>query len=204
MARTNADHTQKVYLSIVGGRFAERVKSDTPGAVKRYSEKKHEDVWEILNDRTFGLIRGMKIESGDYGKQLLISMNDVDENYIITIPVESKYFDSFCSKIGNADLGQKIELAPYSFSPKEEEGKRIGMNLYQNSEKLGYFFSKEDSKGKPFPENENLSKEDWKIYKIQERKFYCEYINNFIISGSIEDAADLAAESMAPDDDLPF
>lgn len=204
MARTNADHTKKVYLSIVGGRFAEKATSDTPGAVKRYSEKKKEDVWEVLNDRTSGLIRGMKIESGDYGKQLLISMNDVDENYIISIPVESKYFDSFCSKIGNADLKQKIELAPYSFIPKEGDKKRIGINIYQNSEKLGYFFSKGDSKGKPFPENENLSEEDWRIYKIQERKFYYDYINSFIIPSSIEDVADLAFNETAPDDDLPF
>lgn len=201
MARTNADHTQKVYLNIVGGQFAERAKADTPNAVKRYSEKKQQDVWEILNDRTSGMIKEIKIEKGDYGKQLIITMTDVDENYLISIPVESKYFDSFCSKIGNADLNKLIELAPYSFEPKDGGNKRIGMNIYQDGQKLDYFFSKENPKGKPFPASDKLDEDDWKMYKLQERKFYCEFIDKLKLSNvELPDNAD----NRAQDDDLPF
>ncbi len=110
MARTNTNHENRVYLNVIGGKFAERVKEGTSGSVKRFSEKKKEDVWEILNDRTSGTIKSMKIEKGDFGKQLLIEVNDVMESYIVTLPVESKYFDSFCAKIGNVKLNDPVEL----------------------------------------------------------------------------------------------
>lgn len=200
MARTNADNTQKVYLNIVGGKFAEKAKSDTPNAVKRFSEKKNQDVWELLNDRTSGTIKSMVIEKGDYGKQLIISMSDVDENYLISLPVESKYFDSFCSKIGNANISQSLELAPYSFEPKEGGAKRVGMNIFQGGNKLEYFFSKENPKGKPFPESEKLDEESWKIYKLQERKFYCQFIESLTIKKEEPKASSQPEES----DDLPF
>ena len=48
MARTNSTHNKKIYLSIVGGRFAEKVDKDTAGAVSR-KNKKEEIVWEILS-----------------------------------------------------------------------------------------------------------------------------------------------------------
>ena len=198
MGRTNSDHTQKIYLNIVGGKFAERVTKDTQGAVKRFSEKKQADVWEILNEKTSGMITKMEIEKGDFGKQLVVTMKDMDETFLITIPVDSKYFDSFCAKIGNADLSKMIELAPYSFIPKNETRKKMGMNLYQEGNKLGYFFSKEDPKGKPFPGDSTLSEDDWKIYKLQERKFYCEFIEK--IMGH-------APQKASPEqqvDDLPF
>lgn len=174
--RTSVDHTKRVYLNIVGGKFAEQVKSDTPGAIER-KNKKEKIVYEILNDRTSGYIKEMKVEKTDYGKALIILMDDVDELYNISIPVDSKFFDTFCAKIGNADLHQMVDLRPYSFENKE--GKKImGMNIYQNDKKLDYFFSKEDPKGKPFPEGDRLDEEDFKVYKIQERKFYCEYISS--------------------------
>ena len=53
MARTNSTHNKKIYLSIVGGRFAEKVDKDTAGAVSR-KNKKEEIVWEILNDKKIG------------------------------------------------------------------------------------------------------------------------------------------------------
>ena|SRR3990167_458709 len=193
--RTNTDRTKRVFLNLVGGQWAEQVKEGTPNAVQR-TNKKDKVVYELLSDRCSGVIKEMKIEKNDYGKHLVILMDDIGESYNISIPVDSKFFDSFCSKIGSANLHSNIELAPYSFESKE--GNRVmGMNLYQNGQKLGYYFSVEDPKGKPF-NTERLDDEDWKVFKIQERKFYCEYISN--IKGS-EPQESTPSKS---GDDLPF
>jgi len=174
MARVNRNVENKIYFNIVSGKFAQRVKEGTAGAVTRFSEKKKENVYEILNDRLTGTIESMSIDKTEYGKQLVIMMTDEGESYQVTIPVESKYFDSFCSKILSADLSKFLELAPFSFAP---DGKKItGMNIYQDGKKLDYYFTKENPKGKPFAEDK-LDESDWKIFKLQERKFFCEMID---------------------------
>lgn len=196
MARTNADQTKRVYLNLVGGKFAEQVKKDTPNAVERIN-KNEKVVYEILNDRTSGQIKEMNIEKTDYGKALIILMDDIGEAYNISIPVDSKFFDSFCSKIGNADLHKMLELRPYSFEDKGTGKKIMGMNIFQDNKKIDYFFSKESPKGKPFPDKENLDEEDWKVFKIQERKFYCEFISN-LKNNKVQE------QNFPADSDMPF
>jgi DNA-binding TFAR19-related protein (PDSD5 family) len=201
MALTNSTHERKIYLSIINGKFAQKVEEGTANAVSR-KNKKEAIVHELLHDKASGMIQEVKIEKNDFGKQLVIVMNDLGELYIITIPVESKYFDSFCSKIGNADLSMEIEIVPYSFQPKDKDGKRVGINLYQGGKKLNYYFSKEEPKGKPFPEKDGLDEDEWKMYKIKERKFFCDYII-FLSAPKNEVRTEIPGRA-APGDDLPF
>lgn len=204
MARTNSTHNKKIYLSIVGGRFAEKVDKDTAGAVSR-KNKKEEIVWEILNDKTSGVIKNMKIDSNEsFGKQLILSMEDIGEEYSITIPVESRYFDGFCNKIQSADLSKQIELAPYSFLPSNSENKKVGMNIYQDGKKLEYFYSKEDQKGKPFPDSEKLEDDEYKIFKIRERKFFCALIEELNAKLPLYANKEVNTQQENSSDDLPF
>lgn len=203
MARTNSTHTKKIYLSIIGGRFAEKVDKETTGAISR-KNKKDETVWEIMNDRTSGIIKNMRIESNEsFGKQLILSMEDLGEDYLINIPVESRYFDGFCNKIQSADLSKEIELAPYSFLPSNSENKKVGMNIYQGGKKLDYFFTKENQKGKPFPKDEKLDEDDYKIFKIQERKFFCNLIEELNTKLPISSKEKVESPNNS-NDDLPF
>lgn len=203
MARTNSTHTKKIYLSIIGGRFAEKVDKETTGAISR-KNKKDETVWEIMNDRTSGIIKNMRIESNEsFGKQLILSMEDLGEDYLINIPVESRYFDGFCNKIQSADLSKEIELAPYSFLPSNSENKKVGMNIYQGGKKLDYFFTKENQKGKPFPKDEKLDDDEYKIFKIQERKFFCNLIEELNTKLPISSKEKVESPNNS-NDDLPF
>lgn len=218
MSRTKAnEHEQKNYLNIIGGKFAEKAKPETEGAVKRYSEKKKQDVYEVLYKDITGRITEMKIDKTDYGKQLLLTVVDVDETLQINIPVESKYFDSFCAKIQSADLSKQVRLAPYSFNPKDKpETKMTGMNIFQDEDKMGYYYSKENPMGKPFPPEERMDEDDFKMFKLTERKFYMEMIgteNDKLQSlqpapasaRAVKPTNDPLATYMSPpDDDLPF
>jgi len=185
--------SKRIYLTIIGGKFAQTVEKGTLGAVTRQKTKGKnagQDTWELHHDRVSGKIKEMKIEKKDFGEYLDIHIEDVGEKYIVSLPVESRYFDSFCAKIGCADLHTSIELAPFSFEGKEGN-KIIGMNIYQNGNpradekgKLPYFFSKENPMGKPFPKEEKMGDREYKSFKLMERDFYCNYINSFKFDSS--------------------
>jgi hypothetical protein len=207
---SNYGLSKRVYLQIIGGKLAQTVEKETPGAVSRQKTKGKnagQQTWELYHDRVSGIIKEMNIEKKDFGEYLDIHIEDVGDKFIVSLPVESKFFDSFCAKIGTADLSYTIELAPYSFEGKDGN-KVIGMNLYQKGNpkadekgKLPYFFSKENPMGKPFPSEKRISDREYKAFKLQERDFYCKYINGFKFN---QDRINSPAETVSGSDDLPF
>jgi len=213
MGLSTGNHTSKTYLQIVAGRVAQKSAEGVHGAVSRENKKK-EIVWELHHDSISGKIKEMNIEAKTFAsgktKQLEIVIQDADESFILTLPVESKYFDHFCSKIGSANLNKEIIVKPYSFVPKDKPNKISGLNLYQKEKetdsepkKLGYYFSPENPEGKPFPPEERMDEDEYKMFKIKERKFYCEYILG--MTKLKPAAADVKSTlEPAPDDDLPF
>ena len=234
MARTESSQgeggSKSNFMSIVGGKWAEKVPQGTEGAIER-KNKKDVMVYEKHYDDVSGIIKSMKIEKKDFGKQLQIEIADVDEVYTLSIPVDSKFFDSFCSKIGCADLSRTLRIRPYSFTPKGEEHAKLGINIYQTDNdnaivpesgivtgKLPYFFTKEKPNGRPQPpkENSEMDEEDWKMYFMVVSKFNQQYIVKLMggteapktEAKSVREnkAGKKAAETLAttPDDDLPF
>jgi len=206
MGLENDSHTGKTFLQIVAGKIAQRSAEGVQGAVSRENKNKVV-VWELHHDFLSGKIKELKIENKTFAsgktKQLEIAMEDGGKNFTLTIPVDSKYFDQFCAKIGNANLDKKLEIKPYSFIPKGEAKKKSGLNIYQDDKKMDYFFSKENAKGKPFPPEDRMDEEDYKVFKIQERKFYCDYINGMTTPKPT--TADVKSTLVpTPDDDLPF
>lgn len=222
MARHKHSETQTRYYSIVNGKFAQKAKEGTPGAVERFSEKKNAKVWEIIEEGLSGTIKSMTIDrQGKYGEDLIVTMDDVGESYTITIPVNSKYFRAFCSKIGNVNIKDEVLIAPFSFIPDGKDKSLAGLNFYHKDpqgefkKKMEYYFTKEDPKGKPMPGEENLSKADFNKYKIDETEFFCKYIEAMKMDKPIERKAtptnqapsttsSSAIASTEAVDDLPF
>lgn len=205
MGLSNSNSERKVFVNIINGKLTTKSNKDNPLAVSRENKNK-ETVWEVYHDKLTGVIVNMEVNKNDFGKQLEIEIDDVGERYLLTIPVESKYFDSFCSKIGNAKQGEEITIAPYSFQPKDRDNKMTGINLYQNGVKLEYYFSKENPKGKPFPAQDKLDEDDWKMFKLQERKFYCEFLSTLQLAGKIQEKSKVENQPLEnePESDLPF
>lgn len=195
MSRTvSNEHEKKAFMSIVNGKWAEKVDKDTEGAKER-KNKKYATVYELLYDDVTGIIKGLKIEKKDFGKQLQVLIDDVGETYTLSIPVESKYFDSFCSKIGNADLTKPVKIVPYAFIPSGESKVKSGINIYQPGNpkaldakggvdpkgKLPYFFTKENPNGRPQPEREVMEEEEWKAYFLTVSMFNQKYIEKLVL-----------------------
>lgn len=207
MGLNSTSHKKRTYLSIVNGKIAQKVEEGTSGAVSR-KNKNEQVIHELLHDSVSGRIKEMKIEqktfSGGKTKQLEILMDDIGDAFILTLPVDSKFFDQFASKIGNANLEETIEITPYSFTPKGEAKKKSGLNLYQGGNKLGYFFSKENPMGKPFPPEEQMDEEEYRVFKIKERKFYCDYIMGKTAAVVAKANQKIEPSLSLPDDGLPF
>lgn len=212
-------HTR--YFNPLGGVFVERVAEGTEGAVKRTTSPKTgqpKEVWEIHFEDVGGRLTSIEVEETDFGKKYKLGFNYVGEFHSVSIPVESRYGDSLMNKIGSVDLSKDFMLKCYSFTPKGEAKKREGINIFQNDQKLPYYFTQEDPKGKPAPE-ENMDADDWKIYNIKARKFYAAFIKDLDAKLKQSKPAEFAKDVKAPQindkqepepepddqsDDLPF
>lgn len=197
LSTSNSERT--TFLNIIEGKITKKTNQDNPEAVARVN-KKNVTVYEQQYDKLEAKIVSMKIEKDDYGKKLVIELEEAADRYTLTLPVESKFFDHFCAKIGNVDRTQLVTIAPYSFVPKGEAQKKSGLNFYQNGTKVEYFFTEKDTKGKPMPASAKLDEDEWKIFKMQERKFYCEYISKLDEPKEVNREITKQSES----DSLPF
>jgi hypothetical protein len=191
-------HTR--YFNPLGSVFVERVTEDTEGAVKRTTAPKTgqpKTVWEIHFEDVGGRLTSIEVEETDFGKKYKLGFNYVGELHSVSIPVESRYGDSLMNKIGSVDLTKDFMLKCYSFTPKGEAKKREGLNIFQDGVKLPYYFTQEDPKGKPAPE-ENMDADDWKIYNIKARKFYAAFIKE--LDGKLKQSkpAEFAKDVQAP------
>lgn len=213
MGFSNSKSERTTFANIVNGKFAIKTNQDNPNAVARVN-KKNETVYEILHDKLEAKIVSMKIEKDDYGKKLVIELEEAADRYTLTLPVESKFFDHFCAKIGNVDRTQLVTIAPYSFIPKGEAQKRSGLNFFQgglteihyqrkpngerDGNKIAYYFTDKNTQGKPMPASAKLDEDEWKIFKMQERKFYCEYITK------LGEPKEVDSSKLKDNSDLPF
>ncbi len=199
MGLTTSNSERTTFLNIIEGKICKKTNQENPLATARVN-KKGDTVYEQRFDKLEAKIVSMKIDKDDYGKKLVIELEEAADRYTLTLPVESKYFDHFCAKIGNVDRNHLIIIAPYSFVPKGEAQKRTGLNFFQHGNKVEYYFTEVQPKGKPMP-NGKLDEDDWKIYKMQERKFYCEYITG------LDAPKEVNRDNSKPEpqgDDLPF
>lgn len=174
--------THKTFVSIINGKFAIKATENTPNAVKRYSEKKQHDVWEVVHASFEGMIKSLEIKDTSFGTQLSILMEDVGDLYEFQIPTESRYFGSICDKIENVNLKELVKLVPYNFESKDEknskgEPKKItGMNIFQGKNKVANYYSKDFQGNKPkYPTN--ITESNKKIFYIQQEEFFKELIS---------------------------
>lgn len=229
MGLNTRNFEKRTYVGIIQGKFATKADSTTQGAVKRYSEKKAMDVWETLYDDITGRITDIRIEESQFGKQLVVTINDIVDMIHVQIPVESKYFWHFAMKVPNVNLNQDVMIVPYSFEDKVKKDlkgnpQRItGLNFYQPAtktpnNKIDYYYKDGDSHGKPVAEKD-MDDDDYKIFKIREQKFLVEQVSKIMVvtEKEVHEEMGVSHETTYPtkeneeqdfdvidDDDLPF
>lgn len=169
------------------------VPEGTEGAVFREyetSDGKKGSKWELVFKSLSGKISNLQFHDGDYGRNLMVTLAYDDGEDTISFATASPFGEDFMKKLPNLDLDEVVEIAPFSF--EDDRGKiRRGVTVKQagkgwKDDKVPNFFYKasavegergENINGFPTPEGDTskYTKDDWKIYFLQARKFLTTY-----------------------------
>ena len=143
---SQSDKANKTYLNIVGGKITRRFKTHLPEekgkqiTFNREIKDKEGNVVRTVIERYYdsldGIITNAEIDkTGDYGAMLIFNIIS-DEEYTLSIPLDSSYGRSILKRIPNIDPNKNIEFSPYNFESKDEvkngkPKKIVGCNVYQ-------------------------------------------------------------------------
>lgn len=154
MALSNSQSTSAVFLSVVGGKISQKVKPETPNAVKRVN-KMGNDIYELQFTKLSGILNDVKLKEDDtYGNQYELYLQDADENYVLQVPQSGRLASSFLSRLPNIDRTSYIEINTWA---SEEDGKtKQFLTVRQNNKVVQPYFSKDNPNGLPALEQKKV------------------------------------------------
>jgi len=139
------------FLNVVSGKIALQLKGPVEGSVERV-KKSGVTVNELLYDSIEGEIVGLEIkDNADYGKFLQISIS-TDEEYVLSLPMSSRYATGFLLRSPNIDFSKPVEICTF----QNDEGKGV-LYLKQGGNKVYSFFTKDKPNGLPQLEQKTIS-----------------------------------------------
>lgn len=188
MGLNQSNHSNRTFVSIVNGKWAQRVPEQTPNSVRRVIEDKKtgskKEVWELIYDTVSGHITSIEVdEAGKFGDQLKINMEDLGEQFTVTMSMSGREAKNFLCLLKNIDLNEPVILAPYNFVSKDDGRNVIGLNTYQGGIgkefKVKPHFSKETPNGLPqVPEGADT--DEFKLTMKQQEIYLKKWTKKFI------------------------
>lgn len=135
------------YITILGGKFSQRVEANTPGAVERVN-KLGNTVFEKYYSEFTGKLVGIKTQdSKDYGKNWIFSFQDGGEVYNLQLSYSNSFATAFLKMLPNIDLSQEMRVQP---SVKEVDGKnKSSLFVSQNGTTIKHKYTMENPNGMP-------------------------------------------------------
>lgn len=184
-----------IYLSIQSGKIAHRQAEATATSKARTLESGkviHEELYDSLEGR----ITNVTFKDGDYGTQLIITVDNDGEVANLQMPLSSNPASGFLKCLPNLNANE-----PVKFSPKMEEkdGKRkTTLFVNQNGAAVKWYWTK-DNPGKlpPLAKVKIKGKETWD--DSDQIDFLKAYVNDEFLPklGKI-------IVNNEPDDEVPF
>jgi hypothetical protein len=184
-----------VYLSIVNGKLARRVKQKTENSVTRVM-KDQSTVEEEYYRSIEGTLIGLDIKNHEeYGESLLVYLKD-DKTYCVQMSMNSRYATNFLKTLPNVDLEKAVEITP---SEKIVDGKPDStIFINQGGKALKRHYTKENPNGIPEPTlkfGKRGAADTWDF----------EAVTEFLYDNVIVPFRDtLKEKAKAKGDDLPF
>lgn len=134
------------YITILGGKFCQRVDQNTPGAVSRVN-KEGKTVFEKYYDAFTGKLVGIKTQDGAYGKNWLFSFRDKEDVYNLQLGYSNGYAVAFLKMLPNVDITKEMKVSPKS----EQEGDKTKTSLFinQGGQPVKHAYTKENPNGLP-------------------------------------------------------
>jgi len=157
------------YITILGGKFCQRVNEGTEGAVTRIN-KLGKTVHEIFHDSFTGKLIDIKIKEGEYGKTWNFSFQDEKDVYILQLSYSNSFSTAFLKMLPNIDLTQEMKVSP---SVKEVDGKnKSSLFINQNGVAVKHAYTMAEPKG--MPDMEQLTVKGEKIWDDTKRMIFLE------------------------------
>lgn len=180
-----------LYYTVIKGTFRTRVDEFAEGAVRREYETKDGAMafkYERILSSLIGYIEEVQFYDSEFGMQCYITLdrNEKGQKPIIQLSMDGREADNFLKKLPNIDLNREVCLRPFNFKGREGDEVR-GLDVSQEDENgkfkakvSNYFWDEEKEEtihGYPRPDGntDDFSKDDWKIYFLQVRKFLINY-----------------------------
>ena len=208
-----------LWCRIAAGKIVRSATEETPGAVqvekKRNGQGTGEYRWELHDDAVSGRIIRFEQKTDNWNGEdiqyLILGLHHKASDTIINIQFKEgdRYWRALMYRLTGIDLSKEITLAPYDFEPKEG-GRRIGMNVLQDEEKIPASFTKDDPNGLPEME--------WVTFKGKKRADFTKqdaWLNGNVLRPTADRLTALLVTSMPigepsdsddanEEDDLPF
>ena len=134
------------YITILGGKFCQRVPESTEGAVQR-TNKLGKVVFEKFYDSFTGKLVNIKTTDGAYGKSWVFDFQDQKEVYHLQLSYSNSFATALLKMLPNADLSKPMKVQP---AVKEVDGKnKSSLFISQDGITLKHAFTKENPNGMP-------------------------------------------------------
>lgn len=134
------------FITILGGKFCQRVEEGTPGAITRVN-KLGKTVYEKFYDSFTGKLVSIKVQDGTYGKTWNFGFKDKEDVYILQLSYSNSFATQLLKMLPNVDLTKEMKISP---SVKEVDGKnRSSLFINQDGVALKHAYTRENPNGMP-------------------------------------------------------
>lgn len=198
------------------GKFYESHKTPVPNAVSFVKDDK--TYYHLLFDEIHGKLHSIKIDEGEYGTKLKISLTDAaGDAQVLAIPLISKWgvddwARSLAVFIDQLEVGDDLEL---SLNTKDKDPKgylRKNLFIKKDGTNLKFSFSHKDApKGIKRVEKDKVTKKEKEVWDFSDRdSFYYDIIEKNVnrLKGSPPPEAAYSDVEGVPDfgddSDIPF
>jgi len=134
------------FITILGGKFCQRVTEGTEGALKR-TNKIGNVVFEKFYDNFTGKLVDITTRDGDYGKSWNFMFQDKGEVYTLQLSYSNSFSTAFLKMLPNVDLTKEMKVSPKT---QEVDGKRkSSLFINQDGKALKHAYTRDNPNGMP-------------------------------------------------------
>lgn len=175
------------YITILQGKFCQRVPEGTEGAIKRIN-KLGNTVYEKFYDSFTGKLTSIKIQDGTYGKTWNFTFRDKGEPYTLQLSYSNSFATAFLKMLPNIDLNEEMRVSP---SVKEIDGKtRSSLFVNQGKKTIKHAYTRENPNG--MPDMEQIVVNGAKVWDDTKRLEFLEKMVNEKIIPNLNQEIDIA------------
>ena len=134
------------YITILQGKFCQRVAEGTPGAIERTNK-----IGNVVNEKFYtsftGRLIDIKVQDGTYGKTWNFIFKDKKDPYTLQLSYSNSFATAILKMLPNVDLTKEMKLSP---SVKEVDGKnKSSLFINQDDKPLKHAYTREVPNGMP-------------------------------------------------------